>query len=44
MLYVGFFGYFGMLYRVKYSCFCNEFVMFLDEGSLGGSVGNKGLS
>ncbi|XP_008141343.2 SHC-transforming protein 4 [Eptesicus fuscus] len=41
-LYVGLFGHPGMLHRAKYSRFRNESVTSLDEGSPGGSVGNKG--
>lgn len=42
VLYVGLFGHPGMLHRAKYSRFRNESVTSLDEGSPGGSVGNKG--
>lgn len=41
MLYVGLFGHPGMLHRAKYSRFRNESITSLDEGSPGGSVGNK---
>lgn len=41
-LHVGLFGHPGMLHRAKYSRFRNESVTSLDEGSPGGSVGNKG--
>ncbi|XP_032760012.1 SHC-transforming protein 4 [Rattus rattus] len=43
-LYVGLFGHLGMLHRTKYSRFRNESITSLDEGSPGGSVGNKGSS
>ncbi|XP_051039458.1 SHC-transforming protein 4 [Phodopus roborovskii] len=43
-LYVGLFGHLGMLHRAKYSRFRNESITSLDEGSPGGSVGNKGSS
>lgn len=42
VLYVGFFGHPGMLHRAKYSRFRNESITSLDEGSPGGSAGNKG--
>ncbi|XP_032030135.1 SHC-transforming protein 4 [Hylobates moloch] len=42
VLYVGLFGHPGMLHRAKYSRFRNESITSLDEGSSGGSVGNKG--
>ncbi|XP_012504678.1 PREDICTED: SHC-transforming protein 4 [Propithecus coquereli] len=42
VLYVGLFGHPGMLHRAKYSRFRNESITSLDEGSPGGSVGNKG--
>lgn len=42
VLHVGLFGHPGMLHRAKYSRFRNESVTSLDEGSPGGSVGNKG--
>ncbi|ELV10637.1 Centrosomal protein of 152 kDa [Tupaia chinensis] len=41
VLYVGLFGHPGMLHRAKYSRFRNESISSLDEGSPGGSVGNK---
>ncbi|ELK05435.1 SHC-transforming protein 4 [Pteropus alecto] len=41
VLYVGLFGHPGMLHRAKYSRFRNESITSLDEGSPGGSVGNK---
>lgn len=41
-LSVGLLGHPGMLHRAKYSRFRNESVTSLDEGSPGGSVGNKG--
>ncbi|XP_036040069.1 SHC-transforming protein 4 [Onychomys torridus] len=43
-LYVGLFAHLGMLHRAKYSRFRNESITSLDEGSPGGSVGNKGSS
>uniref|UniRef100_A0A8C5P409 SHC (Src homology 2 domain containing) family, member 4 n=1 Tax=Jaculus jaculus TaxID=51337 RepID=A0A8C5P409_JACJA len=39
---VGLSGHPGMLHRAKYSRFRNESISSLDEGSSGGSVGNKG--
>ncbi|XP_057580496.1 SHC-transforming protein 4 [Hippopotamus amphibius kiboko] len=42
VLYVGLFGHPGMLHRAKYSRFRNESVTSLEEGSPGGSTGNKG--
>ncbi|PNJ54813.1 SHC-transforming protein 4 [Pongo pygmaeus] len=42
VLYVGLFGHPGMLHRAKYSRFRNESITSLEEGSSGGSVGNKG--
>nr|XP_051678352.1 SHC-transforming protein 4 isoform X1 [Oryctolagus cuniculus] len=42
VLCVGLFGHPGMLHRAKYSRFRNESITSLDEGSPGGSVGNKG--
>ncbi|XP_003784388.1 SHC-transforming protein 4 [Otolemur garnettii] len=41
VLYVGLFGHPGMLHRAKYSRFRNESSTSLDEGSPGGSGGNK---
>uniref|UniRef100_G3WRT7 SHC adaptor protein 4 n=1 Tax=Sarcophilus harrisii TaxID=9305 RepID=G3WRT7_SARHA len=44
VLYVGLFGYPGMLHRAKYSRFRNEPITSLDEGSSGGSSVNvKGV-
>ncbi|XP_074150555.1 SHC-transforming protein 4 isoform X3 [Sminthopsis crassicaudata] len=44
ILYVGLFGYPGMLHRAKYSRFRNEPITSLDEGSSGGSSVNvKGV-
>ncbi|XP_051000491.1 SHC-transforming protein 4 [Acomys russatus] len=43
-LYIGLFGHLGMLHRAKYSRFRNESITSLDEGSPGGSIGNKGSS
>ncbi|XP_058914574.1 SHC-transforming protein 4 isoform X3 [Kogia breviceps] len=42
VLYVGLFRHPGMLHRAKYSRFRNESITSLDEGSPGGSAGNKG--
>ncbi|KAM9090325.1 LOW QUALITY PROTEIN: SHC-transforming protein 4 [Megaptera novaeangliae] len=42
LLYVGLFRRPGMLHRAKYSRFRNESITSLDEGSPGGSAGNKG--
>lgn len=44
VLYVGLLWHPGMLHRTKYSRFRNESITSLDEGSPGGSVGNKGSS